>query len=118
MRCSTPPHPFYWGIDLHARTMSVCLLNQAGETLGHRNMTATPDALLKAIAPSRGQIVLAAAWMFPWSWLADRCADHGLPGVLGPALSRKAMHGGTANNEKIDAQKIAGLLRGGPLPQA
>jgi transposase len=81
-------------------------------------MTATPEALLKAIAPYRGQIVLAAACMFTWYWLADLCADHGLPFVLGHALSLKAMHGGKAKNDKIDAQKIAVLLRGGLLPQA
>src|SRR6266446_9871912 len=56
--------------------------------------------------------------MFTWYWLADRCAAHGIPCVLGHALSRKAMHGDTAKNEKIDAQTIAVLLRGGMLPQA
>ena len=84
----------------------------------HRNMTATPEALLKAIAPYREQIVLAAECMFTWYWLADLCADHGLPFVLGHALSMKAMHGGQAKNDKIDAQKIAVLRRGGMLPQA
>ena len=33
MRFYTTQHPFYCGIDLHARTMYVCILNQAGETL-------------------------------------------------------------------------------------
>ena len=60
MRFYTTQHPFYCGIDLHARTMSLCILDQAGETLLHRNMPATPEALLKAIAPYRDQIVLAA----------------------------------------------------------
>ena len=32
MRFYTTPHPFYGGIDLHARTMDVCILNQAGAT--------------------------------------------------------------------------------------
>ena len=75
MRFYTKQHPFYCGIDLHARTMYVCILDQAGETLLHRNMTATPEALLKAIAPYREQIVLAAECMFTWYWLADLCAD-------------------------------------------
>jgi transposase len=98
--------------------MDVCILDQAGATLVHRNMTATPEALLKAIAPYHEQIVLAAACMFPWYWLADCCAEHGIPFVLGHALSMKAIHGGTAKNDTIDAQKIAVLLRGGMLPQA
>ena len=118
MRFYTKQHPFYCGIDLHARTMYLCILNQAGATLLHRNMPATPEALLKAIAPSHEQIVVAAAWMFTWYWLADLCADHGIPFVLGHALSMKAIHGGKAKNDKSDAQKIAVLLRGGLLPQA
>ena len=59
MRFDTQQPPCYCGIALHARTMDVCILDQAGETLLHRNMTATPEALLKAIAPYREQIVLA-----------------------------------------------------------
>ena len=31
MRFYTKQHPFYCGIDLHARTMYVCILNQDGE---------------------------------------------------------------------------------------
>jgi hypothetical protein len=30
----------------------------------------------------------------------------------------KAIHGGKAKHDQIDAQKIAALLRGGMLPQA
>src|SRR5207244_3400405 len=56
--------------------------------------------------------------LFPWYWLADLCAAHGLPCVLGHALSMKAMHGGKAKNDQIDAHTIAVLLRGGMLPQA
>ena len=118
MRFYTKQHPFYCGIDLHARTMYVCILDQAGETLLHRNMPATPEALLKAIAPYREQIVLAAECMFTWYWLADCCAEHGISFVLGHALSMKAIHGGKAKNDRSDAQKIAVLLRGGMLPQA
>jgi len=118
MRFSTQQHPFYCGIDLHARTMHLCILDQAGETLLHRHMTATPEALLTAIAPYRDQIVLAAECMLTWYWLADLCAEHGIPFVLGHALYMKAIHGGKAKNDTIDAQKIAVLRRGGMLPQA
>ena len=118
MRFYTKQHPFYCGIDLHARTMDVCILDQAGETLLHRHRPATPEALLKAIAPYREQIGLAAECMFTWYWLADCCAEHGISFVLGHALYMKAIHGGKAKNDRIDAHKIAVLLRGGMLPQA
>jgi transposase len=118
MRFYTQQHPFYCGIDLHARTMYVCLLSQDGEVVLHRNMKAAPEPFLKAIAPYRDDIVVAVGCIFTWYWLADLCAQEGLPFVLGHALSMKAIHGGKAKNDRIDSQKIAVLLRGGRLPQA
>jgi hypothetical protein len=118
MRFYTKQPPFYCGIDLHARTMSVCLLRQDGEVMLHRHMSASPDALLQAIAPSRDDRVIAVACLFMWYWLADLGAQDGLPFVLGHALSMKAIHGGKAKNEKLDSQNIAGRRRGGMLPQA
>jgi len=98
--------------------MYLCILNQDGEILMHRNMPAGPDSFLKAIAPYREDLVVCVECIFTWYWLADLCAREGLPFVLGHALYMKAIHGGKAKNDKIDAQKIAVLLRGGMLPQA
>jgi Transposase len=114
----TTQHPFSGGIDLPARAMDVCSLNQAGETLLHRHMKTKPETFLQAIAPSRDGIVVAVACRFTWYGLADLGADAGIPFVLGHALSMKAIHGGKAHNDKIDAHKMAALLRGGRLPQA
>jgi transposase len=118
MRFYTQQHPHYCGIDLHARTMYLCILNQAGAIVVHRNMKAEPDAFLKAIAPYREQIVVAVECIFTWYWLTDLCAQEGIAFVLGHALYMKAIHGGKAKNDKIDAHKIAVLLRGGMIPQA
>src|SRR5436190_11855542 len=118
MKFYTQQHPHYCGIDLHARTMYLCILNQAGAIVLHRNMKADSDSFLKAIAPFRDQIVVAVECIFSWYWLADLCAREDIPFVLGHALYMKAIHGGKAKNDKIDAQKIAVLLRGGMLPQA
>ncbi len=118
MQFYTGPHKFYCGIDLHARTMYLCIMNQAGEILLHRNMKATPEPFLKAITPYREDLVVCVECIFTWYWLADLCAQEGIPFVLGHALYMKAIHGGKAKNDKIDAHKIALLLRGGMLPQA
>jgi len=118
MRFYTKQHQFYCGIDLHARTMYLCILNQDGEILVHRNMPAGPEPFLKAVAPYRTDLVVCVECIFTWYWLADLCAREGIPFVLGHALYMKAIHGGKAKNDKIDAQKIAVLLRGGMLPQA
>jgi transposase len=62
--------------------------------------------------------VVAVECIFTWYWVADLCAQEGIAFVLGHALYMKAIHGGKAKNDKIDAHKIAVLLRGGMLPMA
>jgi transposase len=118
MRFSTQQHKFYCGIDLHARSMYLCVLNQDGEVLLHRDMKAAPGPFLQAIAPYREDVVVCVECLFTWYWLADLCAHAGIPFVLGHALYMKAIHGGKAKNDRIDAHKIAVLLRGGMIPQA
>jgi transposase len=98
--------------------MYVCILNQDGDIVVHRNIKTKPDALLQIMVPYREDIVVAVECIFTWYWLADLCAQEGIPFVLGHALYMKAIHGGKAKNDKIDAHKIAVLLRGGMLPQA
>src|SRR5215475_12383732 len=118
MRFYTTQHQFYCGIDLHARTLSVCILDHHGEILRHRTMPARPETFLKAIAPYRDDIVVAVECLCTWYGLADLGAREGIPCVLGHALSMQAMHGGKAKNDQIDSHKSAVLLRGGMLPQA
>jgi transposase len=98
--------------------MYVCILSHDGEIVLHRNMKAAPQPFLRAVAPYREGLVVAVECIFTWYWLADLCAEQGIPFVLGHALYMKAIHGGKAKNDKIDSQKIAALLRGGMLPQA
>src|SRR5438105_1951779 len=118
MRFYTQPHRFYAGGDRHARTLYLHVLDADGRTCCDQTLPARPDAFLAAIAPFRDGLVVGVECMFAWYWLADLCADQGIPFVLGHALYMKAIHGGKTKTDKIDAGKIAGLLRGGLFPQA
>lgn len=94
MRFYTENHKYYCGIDLHARTMYVCILDQAGNVLIHRNLPAEPQAFLTLVAPYREDVVVAVECIFTWYWLADLCAREQIAFVLGHALYMKAIHGG------------------------
>ena len=115
-RLYNTPQQLYCGIDVYTRSMYVCILSHDGELRVHRNMQATPDPFLQAMAPYRDGLVVAVACIFTWDWLADLCAQEGMPFVLRHALYMKALHGGKAKHDTIDSQKIAILLRGGMLP--
>lgn len=118
MRFFTDQHQNYCGIDLHARSMYLCVQDLNGNVVLHRNMQAGPEPFLKAIEPFRDDVVVGVECIFTWYWLADLCAEHGIPFVLGHALYMKAIHGGKAKNDRIDSRKIAALMRGGTFPMA
>lgn len=51
MRFYLKQHKYYCGIDLHARKMYVCVLNQAGEVVLHKNIRTDPEQFLNIISP-------------------------------------------------------------------
>ena len=118
MRCYEQQHRFYCGVDLHARTMYLCILDDRGQVRFHENLPAEPQRFLEVLQPFREDVVVCCECMFAWYWVADVCAEEEIPFVLGHALYMKAIHGGKTKNDRIDAKKIAKLLRGGNIPMA
>jgi transposase len=111
-------HRFYCGVDLHARTMFTHVLDHKGKTVFERDLPTDPDEFLHAIKPFRKNLVVGCECMFAWYWLADLCEDEKIPFALGHALAMKHIHGGKAKSDKIDAGKLAAMLRGGLFPMA
>lgn len=111
-------HPYYCGIDLHARILYVCIIDQAGKTLVHKEIPANPDKLKHLLEPFMGNIVVGVECMHCWYWVSDFCEHLGVDFILGHALYMKAIHGGKAKNDRIDSFKIASLIRGGNFPLA
>ena len=66
MNFYTQQHTHYCGIDLHAKAMDVCILDQHGTTLVPKNLPTTPEAFLRVSAPSREDGVVAVEGLFTW----------------------------------------------------
>ena len=66
MNCYTPQHKQYCGIDLHAKAMYVCILDQSGTKLVHKNLPTTPEAFLRTSAPYREDLVVGVDCLFTW----------------------------------------------------
>jgi transposase len=118
MRTYKTPHAYYCGIDLHARSLYLHVLDDKGITRLERDIPASPAAVLDALAPYRDGLVVGCECMFAWYWLADLCERESIPFVLGHALAMRAIHGGKAKNDRLDAATLAGLLKGGFFPTA
>src|SRR5262245_18625698 len=118
MRVYNQSHAYYCGVDLHARSLFVNVLDHTGQTRLQRDIPASPTAFLDAGGAYRDGLVVGCECMFAWYWLADLCEREQIPFVLGHALAMKAIHGAKAKNDRLDAQKIAALLKGGFFPMA
>lgn len=118
MRFYTGQHQYYCGVDLHARTLYLCVLDNQGQVRLHKRLPCERTRFVEAIEPYRSDLVVGSECIFCWYWLADLCAAEGIAFVLGHALYMKAVHGGKAKNDKIDSHKAATLLRGGAFPMA
>jgi transposase len=120
MRTFQPPADtrFYAGVDLHARSLFLVVLDRDGSARFGRNLPAHPEPFLRAVQPFRDGLLVACACVHPWYWLADACRDHAIPFVLGHAWAMKAVHGSKTKCDRQDAEAIARLLKGGNFPPA
>jgi hypothetical protein len=66
MNFYTQQHKHDCGLDLHAKAMYVCILDQAGTILVHKNLPTTPEAFLRIIALYREDLVVAVECIFTW----------------------------------------------------
>jgi hypothetical protein len=120
MRYFQPPADtrFYAGVDLHARSLFLSILDRDGQGRFARNLPAAPEPFLKAVQPFRDGLVVGCECMHCWYWLADACRDHDIAFALGHAWAMKAVHGSKTKCDRHDAEAIARLLRGGNFPLA
>jgi transposase len=120
MRCFEPPPAtrFYAGVDLHARSLFLSILDRDGQERFARNLPAAPAPFLKAVQPFRDGLVVGCECLHCWYWLADTCRDHGIAFARGHAGALKAVHGSKTKCDRHDAQASARLLRGGNFPLA
>src|SRR5262245_48210730 len=113
-----PDTRFYAGVDLHAKSLSLVVLDHDCQTRFSRNLSAQPAPFLRYVEPFRAGLVVGCECMHCWYWLADTCRDHLLAFVLGHTWGMKAVHGSKTKGDRNDALAIARLLKGGNFPLA
>ncbi len=82
MKFYTKNHKFYCGIDLHARSMYICILDAEGRVMVHKDIKTEPSALENIIRPYACDLVIGVECMFSWYWVSDFCNSAGIPFIL------------------------------------
>ena len=107
MRFAKVDAQYYCGIDLHSRSMYVCVMDKQGEIVFHRNMPNNFEIFKKYIHPYQPDMAVGVESSSYYYWLADACVLADIPFYLGHAYYMKAVHGGKVKNDRIDSKKIA-----------
>ncbi len=68
-------HPYYCGIDLHARVLYVCIIDQEGQTCVHKEIPDSPNELKSILEPCLGDIVVGVECMHCWYRVSDFCGE-------------------------------------------
>ena len=76
MRYAQINSKYVCGIDLHAREMYACVMNEKGEILFHRNMRTDFDQFKKKMQPFLPQMAVGVESTHMYYWLADACRYH------------------------------------------
>jgi len=119
MQFYTQQRQFYCGIDLHATCMFVCVLDDRGNILLHKNfLCKDANLFLQAIEPYKQGLVVGCESTFNWYWLADLLEEKNVEFILGHALYMKSIYIAKVKSDSIDSEKIARLIRGGTFPLA
>src|SRR5262245_815213 len=103
------------GVDLHKRVSQIAVLTADGELTHHR----LPNDLAQlqsffAQLPTPSPIAIEASGT--WWWLVDLLERLGHQPVLSHPKATKAIAAARLKNDKVDAQRLARLLRGELLP--
>jgi transposase len=106
------------GIDLHAQTMAICIMDKNGKIMVKKSIKCTIGLLLEQLKPFIRSIAVGVESTYNWYWILDGLKKYKVPCFLGHALYIKYRCGNKHKNDPVDARGIADLLRTNRFPLA
>jgi transposase len=106
------------GIDLHKKTISLCVVNQERTVLHRQNFRCADPDRIRAFCAGLGsfQAVVEATASYEWLWLLLEPLAQRL--VLAHPKKLRIIAESTRKSDKLDAQVLAEFLALGMIPEA
>jgi len=109
---------FYVGVDLHTRTIQICVVNEEGFKVAEGNLGNCLSAVLQFLSPFEpGETEVVVESTINWYWLVDGLMDRGYTVKLAHTLGLYMITGAKVKTDRRDAHKLARLLRLGEIPE-
>jgi transposase len=103
------------GVDLHKQTSQIAVLTEDGELKEHR-LVNDVEQVEKFFAQLPAKTPVAIEASGTWWWLVDLLERLGHQPVLSNPKQTKAIAAARLKNDRVDARRLALLLRGDLLP--
>ena len=107
---------FFIGIDLHKHFIQVCGINQEGFVVEEMRLPTIKEAIKERLKKYSHKAKTCLEATFCWWWLVDTLSEINLNPVLANSKKLKLITSSNLKNDKIDAKKLAHLLRLNFLP--
>ena len=110
---------FYCGIDLHARTSQICVIDdEVRKVLEKRKVPNELAAILELLEPFGEGLSVVVESTFNWYWLVDGLQDTGYDVTLAHTYGMFAITRAKVKTDRRDAFRLARLLRAGEIHKA
>ncbi len=106
------------GIDVHKRTLQICVLDESGQRIAECRLANQLDMVLGWFSAIEGDASVALEASHNWGMLYDVLSDLGFDVHICHSKEAKMIGLASVKNDKVDAYKLATLLRVGLLPEA
>lgn len=106
------------GIDLHAKTLTACVMEKDGKIVRKQTMECRVPAVIDFLSPWGSDITIGVESTYNWYWLIDALNKYGIPNSLGHALYIKHKISSKHKTDPVDSRGISDLLRTNQFPVA
>lgn len=108
----------YIGIDVHKKNLQVCVVDQAGCRLSDCRLENQPSSVLGHFSRIEMPAAVALEATHNWGMLYDLLSGRGFEVHICHSKEAKMIGLASVKTDKVDAYKLATLLRVGLLPEA
>lgn len=109
---------FYCGIDLHAKSSQLCVIDERGGKIGEAKLKNDLFLILKFLEPYGKNTHIVIESTINWYWIVDGLKGAGYKVKLAHTLGLYMITGAKVKTDRRDAFKLAKLLRMGEIPEA
>lgn len=108
----------YVGIDVHKKSLQTCVLNKVGDKLASAKIENTPDSVDGCFRNLQLPAGVALEATHNWGMIYDLLNDLGFEVHICHSKEAKMIGLASVKTDRVDAYKLATLLRVGLLPEA